>query len=154
MKAMDGQEPWAGWPEQRSMATLTTYMTAAARANCPLVVSFLRWAGAWPFFSVSGSGATPLHAAVRAGHVTLVEAMVRDLGASLYTPDTKGKLPRDMEQLPSGLGAQLEEVRSAWSSGGGVGAATLDLFYHARLYPPQDAGNKGKTDHHSVPPNS
>lgn len=100
------------------MATLTTFMTAAARANCPLVVTFLRLAGAWPFFSVSSSGATPLHTAIRAGHVTLVEAMVRDLGASLYIPNTTGQFPRDMEQLSSDLCTQLEEVRWAWLSRG------------------------------------
>lgn len=115
---MESHEPWvACWPEGRSMATLTTFMTIATRANCPLMVSFLRWAGAWPFFSVGSRGTTPLHAAIQGKHFSLVRAMVRDLGASLYIPDTRGCLPRDMEQLPSGLRTQLEEVRQAWLAG-------------------------------------
>lgn len=84
-------------------------MNAAARVNCPLTVSFLRWAGAWPFFS-GFKGTTTLHTALRAGHLALVEIMVRDLGASLYIPDSTHCLPKDMKEMPADLLRKLELV--------------------------------------------
>ncbi|KAK8384402.1 hypothetical protein O3P69_009307 [Scylla paramamosain] len=114
-----GDTPWeARWPEesrakakieQRSTAKLTAFMVTAAQANCPLTVAFLRWAGAWPFFSRQ-RGTTVLHAALTAGHLHLVEVLVRDLGASLYIPDSSGCQPSHMHQMPPHLFTRLQMV--------------------------------------------
>ncbi|KAG0725312.1 Espin-like protein [Chionoecetes opilio] len=114
---VDGDTPWeAAWPEvntiigrteERTAARLTNFMVVAAKANCPLVASFLRWAGAWPF-CIGRNGTTPLHAALKAGHLALAEMMVRDLGASVYIPDATQGLPRDMKQMPPHLLKRLE----------------------------------------------
>jgi len=98
-----------GKTERRTVMKLTGFMSIGVRANCPLIVSFMRWAGAWPFFSGS-KGTTPLHAALKAGHLALVEVMVQDLGASLYIPDSTHYLPKDMELMPADLLKRLELV--------------------------------------------
>lgn len=95
--------------DEKPAIKLTSYMVTAARANCPLTASFLQRAGAWSYFSVAGT--TPLHAALETGNMNLVEAMMRNLGASLYIPDSKDNLPRDIiEKMDVAKLKELEEV--------------------------------------------
>lgn len=95
--------------EKRTADKLTSHMMVAARANCPLIASFLQWAGAWSYFSAAGT--TPLHAALTAGNMTLAETMLRNLGASLYIPDSEQRLPKDIiKKMSLAKLKKLEEV--------------------------------------------
>lgn len=82
-------------------------MAEATRANCPLTATFLQQAGAWSFLS-GPQLASPLHAAMEAGHWCMVDMLVRDLGGCLYVPDGEGRLPKDM--MPFDRRQQLEQV--------------------------------------------
>lgn len=94
----------------RRLGKLTSFMVTAVRANCPLIASFLHRAGAWSYFSPEGT--TPLHAALKAGNLTLAETMLRNLGASLYIPDCEHCYPKDIiKKMDISLLKELEEVR-------------------------------------------
>lgn len=80
--------------DERTTDKLTSFMVIATRANCPLIASFLQRAGAWSYFNAAGT--TPLHAALKTGNLNLAETMVRNLGASLYIPDSEHSLPKDI----------------------------------------------------------
>lgn len=117
---IDGRTQWqACWQKgstakkeklkERSLKKLTSFMVVAVRANCPLIASFLQRAGAWSYFNPTGI--TPLHTALKAGNLTLVETMLRNLGASLYTPDSEHIYPKDIiKKLDIAKLKKLEEV--------------------------------------------
>nr|XP_045590222.1 uncharacterized protein LOC123752204 [Procambarus clarkii] len=103
-----GEAPWrACWPRGRSVVSLTQLMVQAARAKCTLTCSFLHLAGAQSSLC-SKSGASPLHAALDAGHWELAARMVKDMDGSLYVPDPTGRLPT--VTLPPHLAHSLEQV--------------------------------------------
>ncbi|KAK8371859.1 hypothetical protein O3P69_011830 [Scylla paramamosain] len=98
LEDIEGSTPWlAAWRsgEDTDHATLSDLLAKAAAANCPVTAAFLQSAGAWPFFS-QASGGSALHAALDAGHQTMAEALIRDLGGCPYVPDTHGRLPVHM----------------------------------------------------------
>nr|XP_045611568.1 uncharacterized protein LOC123766474 [Procambarus clarkii] len=102
-----GEAPWrACWPRGRSVVSLTQLMVQAARAKCTLTCSFLHLAGAQSSLC-SKSGASPLHAALDAGHWELAARMVKDMDGSLYVPDPTGRLPT--VTLPPHLAHSLEQ---------------------------------------------
>ncbi|XP_069158681.1 serine/threonine-protein phosphatase 6 regulatory ankyrin repeat subunit C-like isoform X2 [Procambarus clarkii] len=102
-----GEAPWrACWPQGRSVVSLTQLMVQAARAKCTLTCSFLHLAGAQSSLC-SKSGASPLHAALDAGHWELAGRMVKDMDGSLYVPDPTGRLPT--VTLPPHLAHSLEQ---------------------------------------------
>ncbi|XP_069158646.1 serine/threonine-protein phosphatase 6 regulatory ankyrin repeat subunit C-like isoform X1 [Procambarus clarkii] len=102
-----GEAPWrACWPRGRSVVSLTQLMVQAARAKCTLTCSFLHLAGAQSSLC-SKSGASPLHAALDAGHWELAARMVKDMDGSLYVPDPTGRLPT--VTLPPHLAHTLEQ---------------------------------------------
>ncbi|XP_069160542.1 uncharacterized protein [Procambarus clarkii] len=102
-----GEAPWrACWPQGRSVVSLTQLMVQAARAKCTLTCSFLHLAGAQSSLC-SKSGASPLHAALDAGHWELAARMVKDMDGSLYVPDPTGRLPT--VTLPPHLAHSLEQ---------------------------------------------
>ncbi|XP_069168021.1 uncharacterized protein [Procambarus clarkii] len=103
-----GEAPWrACWPRGRSVVSLTQLMVQAARAKCTLTCSFLHLAGAQSSL-FSKSGASPLHAALDAGHWELAARMVKNMDGSLYVPDLTGRLPT--VTLPPHLARSLEQV--------------------------------------------
>ncbi|XP_063857454.1 serine/threonine-protein phosphatase 6 regulatory ankyrin repeat subunit A-like isoform X4 [Scylla paramamosain] len=98
LEDIEGSTPWlAAWRsgEDTDHASLSDLLAKAAAANCPVTAAFLQSAGAWPFFS-QASGGSALHAALDAGHQTMAEALIRDLGGCPYVPDTHGRLPVHM----------------------------------------------------------
>ncbi|KAK8373100.1 hypothetical protein O3P69_007803 [Scylla paramamosain] len=98
LEDIEGSTPWlAAWRsgEDTDHATLSDLLAKAAAANCPVTAAFLQSAGAWPFFS-QASGGSALHAALDAGHQTMAEALIRDLGGCPHVPDTHGRLPVHM----------------------------------------------------------
>nr|XP_045586961.1 uncharacterized protein LOC123748879 [Procambarus clarkii] len=102
-----GEAPWrACWPRGRSVVSLTQLMVQAARAKCTLTCSFLHLAGAQSSL-FSKSGASPLHAALDAGHWELAARMVKNMDGSLYVPDLTGRLPT--VTLPPHLARSLEQ---------------------------------------------
>ena len=99
---LEGDCPWrASWPPGQSQQELSRLLLEAVTANCPLTASFLTEAGASPFLS-GPSGSTILHEVLSHQHHHLREARVREhvtetlvrhLGACLYLPDQRGRLP-------------------------------------------------------------
>ncbi|XP_069185151.1 serine/threonine-protein phosphatase 6 regulatory ankyrin repeat subunit C-like isoform X2 [Procambarus clarkii] len=107
ISTIGGKAPWqARWPRGRSVMSLTKLMVQAARAKCTLTCSFLHRAGAQSSLR-SKSGASPLHAALDAGHWELAERMVKDMDGSLYVPDSAGRQPTVI--LPPHLAHSLEQ---------------------------------------------
>ncbi|XP_042858456.1 uncharacterized protein LOC122244579 [Penaeus japonicus] len=92
--ALDGEKPWEATFEcpANSSDSLDSFLFRACKGGATTLAWWI-WNSGGSAVSLHREGATPLHAALDAGHLDTARALALHMGGNLFLPDAAGRLP-------------------------------------------------------------